>query len=50
MNDGVEGEAVPPTLGEVLDADVGVSVGGLLGPSEEGLLSRRHVILANDNV
>ena len=49
VDDGVESETVPPWLGEVLDLDAGVLVGGLLGPSQQRLLGT-EVLLANNNV
>ena len=49
VDDGIEGESVPPGLGEVLNVDAGVLVGGLLGPSQQRLLGR-EVLLANNNV
>ena len=38
MNDGVEGEAVPPAGGEVPDVDVVVSGGLHLAPEQQGVL------------
>ena len=49
MDDGIEGETVPPGLSEVLDIDSGVFVGCFLGPSQKCFL-RRKVLLANNNV
>ena len=49
VDDGIEGETVPPWLSEVLDIDSGVLVGRFLGPSQKCFL-RRQVLLANNNV
>ena len=49
VDDGIEGEPIPPWLGEVLHVDSGVLVGRLLGPAQQRLL-RRQVLLADNNV
>ena len=49
MNDRAERQSVPPALGEVLDLDVGVAVGRLLRPPQEGLL-RRHILLSDNDI
>ena len=49
VDDGVEGEAVAPALGEVGHVDARVAVGRLLGPSEQGIAGR-EVLLSNDNI
>jgi hypothetical protein len=49
VDNGVEGESVPPGLGEVGDLDSRVFVRRLLGPSQQRLLGG-EVLLTNNNV
>lgn len=50
MDDGVEGEAVLPGIGEILDADAGVLGRRPLRPSKKGLLGRHGLVLAHHAV
>lgn len=50
VNNGTEGETVPPGLGEVLNADARVFVRGFLGPSQQVVLRGNVRFLAYDDV
>ena len=50
MDDGVEGEAVLPWIGEVFDADAGVFGCGPLRPSKKSLARCQRLVLAHHNI
>lgn len=50
MNDGDEGEAVPPGGGEVLDVDIGVLVGSEARPPQQRLLGRQVFLLTHHDI
>ena len=49
VDDGIEGETIPPWLGEVLDMNSRILVGRFLGPSQQSLLGS-EVLLADNNI
>ena len=48
MNDGIEGESVPPTRSEVRDSDSRIAFSGSLSPSKESLSECNAVVVLND--
>ena len=50
MNDGVEGHAIFPRVGKVLDADAGVLGSRALGPAEQCFAGRQGLVLSHHNI